>query len=115
MLSLEQHRDVHQVELECGPAVVSFHSVEFEREQPEPSFAFAHIELYVPSPIGGYLLIFALSTPSLEDLPIYVSLMSQIGDSVTFSRDHGTVPQADGDDRPPRQRSTDDDVRSVFG
>ena len=113
MLSLEPHRDVHEVDLECGPAVVSFHATEVDGEQIAAPFAFLHIELYVPSPFGGYLVVFSLSTPSLADLPVYVSLMSEIGESVHFARDRGAsggVPEGS-----PEQPSAGGDARSVFG
>lgn len=113
MLSLEPHRDVHQVDLECGPAVVSFHATEVDGEQVAAPFAFLHIELYVPSPFGGYLVVFSLSTPSLADLPVYVSLMSEIGESVHFARDRGTSGGTPAG--PPEQPGTGGDVRSVFG
>lgn len=73
MLSLEEHRDVHRVDLTCGPAVVSFHATELSGGQVQQLIAFAHVELYVPSPFGGDLLVITLSTPSLAELPVYVA------------------------------------------
>ncbi|MDX3098703.1 hypothetical protein PV703_19450 [Streptomyces sp. ME01-24h] len=113
LLSLEPHRDVHKVDLDCGPAVVSFHATAVDGEQVAEPFAFLHIELYVPSPFGGYLVVFSLSTPSLADLPVYVALMSEIGESVHFARDRGAsggVPEGS-----PEQPSAGGDARSVFG
>ncbi|WP_437015485.1 hypothetical protein [Streptomyces sp. enrichment culture] len=116
MLSMEPHRDVHKVDLKCGPAVVSFHAVEFEsKDQLSSGLAFAHIELYVPSPIGGYLLVFSLSTPSIADLPVYTSLMAQIGDTVSFSRSPEPALTPAESDETSHGRSVDDEIRSVFG
>ena len=52
-LALQEHRDVHQVDLPCGPAVLSFHSTEIDGDSALSSLAFAHVELYVPSSLPG--------------------------------------------------------------
>ncbi|AZQ37792.1 hypothetical protein EJ357_33615 [Streptomyces cyaneochromogenes] len=120
MLSLEEHRDVHRVDLTCGPAVASFHATEFSGDQIQQPIAFAHVELYVPSPLGGDLLITTLSTPSLADLPVYVGLMSRLGDTVRFSRDNSQVQspaqENEGATRGRDQHLTiEEETRSVFG
>lgn len=120
-LSLEDHRDVHRVDLNCGPAVVSFHATEFGGGQVENSVAFAHIELYVPSPFGEDILIITLSTPSLAELPVYVGLMARLGDTIRFAKENTRVSVPATSEGPKgvpgqEQRMTiEDETRSVFG
>ncbi|MEV5881753.1 hypothetical protein AB0L74_03310 [Streptomyces sp. NPDC052020] len=120
-LSLEEHRDVHRVDLACGPATVSFHATEFGGGEVQNPIAFAHVELYVPSPFGGKLLVITLSTPSLAELPVYVGLMSRLGDTVRFNRDTDEDPASgaeDGEDTPDaqgRRMTIGQETRSVFG
>ncbi|MCZ2524852.1 hypothetical protein [Streptomyces sp. HB2AG] len=115
-LSLSPHRDVHRVDLPCGPAVVSFHALEVGAGEAGPGIPFVQIELYVPSNDGEFLVVFALSTPSIAELPVYVDLMSQIGETVAFVRDRGE-PAGRNDGRGPLapRSSVEADVRSVFG
>ncbi|SDP65403.1 hypothetical protein SAMN04487981_13135 [Streptomyces sp. cf386] len=121
MLSLEEHRDVHRVDLSCGPAIVSFHATELGGGQVQQPITFAHVELYVPSPFGENLLVITMSTPSLAELPVYVGLMSRLGDTVRFSRETSQIPtptqeQNDGVTHGQGQRMTiEEETRSVFG
>lgn len=116
MLSLEEHREVHEVDLACGPAVVSFHAAQMQGGLVEQPLVFAHIELYVPSPFGGDLLVVSLSTPSLAELPVYVGTMSRFGDTIRFSRETGVDAPADGAaDTAEQKVSIDEETRSVFG
>ncbi|MFI5534367.1 hypothetical protein ACIA8O_38130 [Kitasatospora sp. NPDC051853] len=86
-LSLNPSNDVQRVEVEAGPAVVSFSAVEWQigpadaPERPEP-IVLARVDAYVPLPDLGTLLVLALSTPSLPELPDYVALLSQTAETV---------------------------------
>ncbi|WP_148592434.1 hypothetical protein [Streptomyces sp. WAC01526] len=104
-LALQEHRDVHQVDLPCGPAVLSFHSTEIDGDSALSSLAFAHVELYVPSSLPGWLAVLSLSTPSFAELPRYVDWLRQIGESLAFR----LAAQPEEESRTPT------DVRSVFG
>ncbi|WP_411135409.1 hypothetical protein [Streptomyces sp. C10] len=104
-LALQEHRDVHQVDLPCGPAVLSFHSTEIDGDSALSSLAFAHVELYVPSSVPGWLAVLSLSTPSFAELPRYVGWLRKIGETLTFR----LAAQAE------EESPTPTDVRSVFG
>ncbi|MFF9782495.1 hypothetical protein YWIDRAFT_01969 [Streptomyces sp. SceaMP-e96] len=104
-LALQEHRDVHQVDLPCGPAVLSFHSTEIDGDSALSSLAFAHVELYVPSSVPGWLAVLSLSTPSFAELPRYVGWLRKIGETFTFR----LAAQAE------EESPTPNDIRSVFG
>lgn len=93
-LSLSEHRSVARVDLPCGPAVLSLHATETEGEAVLPALDFAHIELYVPAPVRGWLVVLALATPCFADLPRYTGLLRQIGESLVIR------PAAKPDDSP---------------
>lgn len=86
-LSLNPSNDVRRVEVEAGPAVVSFAATEWQfdpadaPERPEP-IVMARVDAYLPLPDLGTMLVFALTTPSLPELPDYVALLSQTAESV---------------------------------
>ncbi|MCF3146190.1 hypothetical protein [Streptomyces platensis] len=104
-LALQEHRDVDQVDLPCGPAVLSFHSTELDGDSALSSLAFAHVELYVPSSVPGWLAVLSLSTPSFAELPRYVGWLRRIGETLTFR--YAAQPE--------EASRTPTDVRSVFG
>ena len=87
VLSLTSAHDVHPVELECGPAVVSFSAVEYRAgadehgARPDP-VEIARAEVYVPLPELEGLLVLGLATPSLLDLPDYVRMLSHVAETV---------------------------------
>jgi hypothetical protein len=83
-LSLADHRSVARVDLPCGPAVLSLHATETEGEAILPALDFAHIELYVPAPVRGWLVVLALTTPCFADLPRYTGILRQIGESLVI-------------------------------
>ncbi|MGY5132468.1 hypothetical protein ACWGJW_08635 [Streptomyces nigrescens] len=106
-LSFDEHRSIARVDLPCGPAVLSLHATETEGEAILPALDFAHVELYVPSPVRGWLVVLALTTPCFADLPRYTGILRQIGESLVIRRadeaeDLPETPAAGG-------------VRAVFG
>ncbi|WP_246096196.1 hypothetical protein [Streptomyces botrytidirepellens] len=84
LLSLADHRSVARVDLPRGPAVLSLHATETEGEAILPALDFAHIELYVPAPVPGWLVVLALTTPCFADLPRYTGILRQIGESLVM-------------------------------
>ncbi|WP_438484876.1 hypothetical protein [Streptomyces sp. S186] len=107
-LSLDEHRSVARVDLPCGPAVLSLHATETEGEAVLPALEFAQIELYVPSPIQGWLIVLALTTPCFADLPRYTGILRQIGESLA-------IRPAEQSDETSAKTPAADDVRAVFG
>lgn len=106
-LSFDEHRNVARVDLPCGPAVLSLHATETEGSATLPALEFAQIELYVPAPVRGWLIVLALTTPCFADLPRYTGILRQIGESLVVG---------------PAQQETElskapvaGDVRAVFG
>ncbi|MFD7107965.1 hypothetical protein [Streptomyces celluloflavus] len=106
-LSFDEHRSVARVDLPCGPAVLSLHATETEGEAVLPSLGFAHVELYIPAPVRGWLVVLALTTPCFDDLPRYTGILRQIGESLVIC----PAEQADDLPEPPAAG----DVRAVFG
>ncbi|AJC52848.1 hypothetical protein GZL_00240 [Streptomyces sp. 769] len=106
-LSFEEHRNVARVDLPCGPAVLSLHATETEGEAVLPALEFAQVELYVPAPVRGWLIVLALTTPCFADLPRYTGVLRQIGESLV-------VRPAEQADEPPKTPAAGD-VRAVFG
>ncbi|MFH8344738.1 hypothetical protein [Streptomyces sp. NPDC018045] len=106
-LALEEHRSVDRVDLPCGPAVLSLYATETEGTGILPVLEFAHVELYVPAPVRGWLVVLALSTPCFGDLPRYTGLLRQIGESLDVR------PATPEDDNP--GEPAPGGVRAVFG
>ncbi|AZS72820.1 hypothetical protein DDE74_19285 [Streptomyces lydicus] len=106
-LSFDEHRSVSQVDLPCGPAVISLHATETDGEAILPALEFAHLELYIPSPVRGWLVVLALTTPCFADLPRYTGMLRQIGESLVVR------PAEQADDLPGTPAAGD--VRTVFG
>ncbi|MFJ9613811.1 hypothetical protein [Streptomyces noursei] len=106
-LSFDEHRNVARVDLPCGPAVLSLHATETEGGAVLPALEFAQVELYVPAPVPGWLIVLALTTPCFADLPRYTGILRQIGESLA-------VRPAGQEDEPPKTPAAGD-VRAVFG
>jgi hypothetical protein len=116
VLSFDEHRSVARVDLPCGPAVLSVHATETDGEAVLPVLEFAHVELYVPAPVPGWLLVLALTTPCFADLPRYTGMLRQIGESLVISPADSAGPAGPGgqpeDAAVPAEAG---DVRGVFG
>ncbi|MFG2532499.1 hypothetical protein [Streptomyces sp. NPDC048516] len=106
-LSFDEHRSIARVDLPCGPAVLSLHATETEGEAILPALEFAHVELYVPSPVRGWLVVLALTTPCFADLPRYTGILRQIGESLVIR------PAEQAEDLP--ETPAAGGVRAVFG
>ncbi|MGW8397736.1 hypothetical protein ACWGLP_13750 [Streptomyces lydicus] len=106
-LSFDEHRSIARVDLPCGPAVLSLHATETEGGAILPALEFAHVELYVPSPVRGWLVVLALTTPCFADLPRYTGILRQIGESLVVR------PAEQADDLPETPEAGG--VRAVFG
>ncbi|MEU9132138.1 hypothetical protein AB0D08_29205 [Kitasatospora sp. NPDC048540] len=87
-LSLNPSSDVRRVEAEAGSAVLAFTGVEWQPQAPEdaagdpPPLTMARVEAYLPLPDLGTLVVLALTTSSLPELPDYVALLAQTTESV---------------------------------
>ncbi|MGH9194957.1 MAG: hypothetical protein ACRD1T_04370 [Acidimicrobiia bacterium] len=93
-LSNDEMQEVHRVESKCGPAVLAisgFRVGPAGGPSDEPSGAapppvspvmFARADVYFPLPQVSLLLVFSLTTPSLPDLPMYVSRFAEIIDTI---------------------------------
>ncbi|MFE1174367.1 hypothetical protein [Streptomyces sp. NPDC058773] len=80
---------------------------ETEGEAILPALEFAHVEWYVPSPVRGWLVVLALTTPCFADLPRYTGILRQIGESLVVR------PAEQAEDRP--ETPAAGGVRAVFG
>ncbi|BCK70165.1 hypothetical protein Srufu_041180 [Streptomyces libani subsp. rufus] len=72
-----------------------------------PALEFTHVELYVPSPVRGWLVVLALTTPCFADLPRYTGILRQIGESLVIR------PADEAEDLP--ETPAAGGVRAVFG
>ncbi|MFF4601154.1 hypothetical protein ACFY12_00125 [Streptomyces sp. NPDC001339] len=98
-LSSDASLEVHRVETNCGPAVISISGTqvifrasgsanlpaEQEPSAPAPPISLAQIDAYCPLPEVERLLVFSLSTPSFAELPWYIAKLSELVDTVELS------------------------------
>jgi hypothetical protein len=92
LLSQNPATDVEPVDVPCGPAVLTITGMEWTPPSPEGNTSgngnpaevpMARVDLYVPVPVMSRLLVLSLTTPSVQELPEYVGLLSYIAQSIS--------------------------------
>ncbi|MEJ8671374.1 hypothetical protein WKI71_32395 [Streptomyces sp. MS1.AVA.1] len=115
-LSVNDNNTVEEFRVPAGPGVLVLCGIEWQSDPSDataPSLPLARADVYLPLPRMQRLLVLSLTTPSLPDLPFYVSLLSKTAHDLTVSSGAGAVPlPGDGDER---GRSAVDHVRADFG
>ncbi len=87
-LSANENNTVEYVRVPAGPGVLVLCGLEWQPDQEDdtaPSLPLARTDVYLPLPRMGRLLVLSLTTPSLPDLPFYVSLLSKTAHDLTVS------------------------------
>jgi hypothetical protein len=88
MLSVNPNNTVEQIRVPAGPGVLVLCGLEWQSDPQDdtaPSLPLARADVYLPLPRMGRLLVLSLTTPSLPDLPFYVSLLSKSAHDLTVS------------------------------
>lgn len=118
-LSANENNTVEDIRVPAGPGVLVLCGLEWQSEPGDdtaPSMPLARADVYLPLARMGRLLVLSLTTPSLPDLPFYVSLLSKTAHDLTVSS--GTeIPAAAGAGGAGGARNTTiaDEVRADFG
>lgn len=115
-LSANDNNTVEEIRVPTGPGVLVLCGLEWRSDPADetaPSLPLARADVYLPLPRIGRLLVLSLTTPSLPDLPFYVSLLSKSAHDVTVSSGAGAESQPDNGDE--GKRTIADHVRADFG
>ncbi|MFE9024426.1 hypothetical protein ACFYNL_38580 [Streptomyces sp. NPDC007808] len=115
-LSTNDNNAVEEIRVPAGPGVLVLCGVEWQSDPSDataPSLPLARADVYLPLPRMQRLLVLSLTTPSLPDLPFYVSLLSKTAHDLTVSSG-GESDAADGDGGEQRHTLADR-VRADFG
>ncbi|MBT2397847.1 hypothetical protein [Streptomyces sp. ISL-100] len=80
-----------------------------------PSLPRARADVYLPLPRMRRLLVMSLTTPSLPDLPFYVSLLSKSAHDLTISSGVEPPPASGPENGGERRARTSDQVRADVG
>jgi hypothetical protein len=115
-LSANENNSVEQIRVPSGPGVLVLCGLEWRADPQDdtaPSLPLARADVYLPLPRMGRLLVLSLTTPSLPDLPFYVSLLSKSAHDLTVSNGSGADSQQDSGDE--RRSTVADRVRTDFG
>ncbi|OEJ23877.1 hypothetical protein AR457_04555 [Streptomyces agglomeratus] len=115
-LSANENNTVEDIRVPAGPGVLVLCGLEWQSEPGDdtaPSMPLARADVYLPLTRMGRLLVLSLTTPSLPDLPFYVSLLSKTAHDLTVSSatESPAAPRADGS----RATTIADEVRADFG
>ncbi|MFE6945649.1 hypothetical protein [Streptomyces chartreusis] len=115
-LSINPNNTVEQIRVPAGPGVLVLCGLEWQSEPEDetaPSLPLARADVYLPLPRMGRLLVLSLTTPSLPDLPFYVSLLSKSAHDLTVS--NGAAADGDQGGGDEGSHSVADHVRADFG
>ncbi|MEY9994729.1 hypothetical protein ABIE67_006761 [Streptomyces sp. V4I8] len=113
-LSANDNNTVEEIRVPAGPGVLVLCGIEWQADPTVatgPSLQLARADVYLPLPRMQRLLVLSLTTPSLPDLPFYVSLLSKTAHDLTVS--NGANPDSDSGDE--RRSTVTDHVRADFG
>jgi hypothetical protein len=115
-LSVNDNNSVEQIRVPAGPGVLVLCGLEWQSDPQDdtaPSLPLARADVYLPLPRMGRLLVLSLTTPSLPDLPFYVSLLSKSAHDLTVSS--GTAADSGPDREGERSGTVAEQVRADFG
>ncbi|WP_030953884.1 hypothetical protein [Streptomyces sp. NRRL S-481] len=115
-LSANDNNTVEEIRVPAGPGVLVLCGIEWHADPADdtaPSLPLARADVYLPLPRVQRFLVLSLTTPSLPDLPFYVSLLSKTAHDLTFSSEAAPSRHADSGDE--RRSSVTDLVRADFG
>ncbi|MGR8007657.1 hypothetical protein [Streptomyces hypolithicus] len=119
-LSANENNTVEQVRVPAGPGVLVLCGLEWQsspEDDTSASLPLARADVYLPLTRMGRLLVLSLTTPSLPDLPFYVSLLSKSAHDITLSTGTEPLPGPEtGSNGEAREVATiADKVRGDFG
>ncbi|MGW7054539.1 hypothetical protein [Streptomyces sp. NPDC054888] len=115
-LAANANNTVEDIRVPAGPGVLVLCGLEWQSEPGDdtaPFMPLARADVYLPLTRMGRLLVLSLTTPSLPDLPFYVSLLSKTAHdlTVTSGTESAAAPLTDGS----RAETIADEVRADFG
>lgn len=87
-LSTNDNHTVEEIRVPAGPGVLVLCGLEWQPDPSDssaPSLPLARADVHLPLPRMQRLLVLSLTTPSLPDLPFYVSLLSKTAHDLTVS------------------------------
>jgi hypothetical protein len=117
-LSANENNTVEDIRVPAGPGVLVLCGLEWQSDPEDdtaPSLPLARADVYLPLPRMRRLLVMSLTTPSLPDLPFYVSLLSKSAHDLTVSSG-AEPPSASGPENGGERRARiSDQVRADFG
>ncbi|MBT2524801.1 hypothetical protein J7E91_04965 [Streptomyces sp. ISL-99] len=115
-LSVNENNTVEHLRVPAGPGVLVLCGLQWQSEPGDdtaPSLPLARADVYLPLTRMGRLLVLSLTTPSLPDLPFYVSLLSKSAHDLTVSS--GAEPPPATENCGERRGAVIDQVRADFG
>jgi hypothetical protein len=115
-LSANDNNTVEEIRVPAGPGVLVLCGLEWQSDPADdtaPSLPLARADVYLPLPRMQRLLVLSLTTPSLPDLPFYVSLLSKSAHDLTVSS--GTEADSGPDSGDERRGTAAEQVRADFG
>ncbi|KUM67707.1 hypothetical protein [Streptomyces curacoi] len=115
-LSVNPNNTVEPIRVPAGPGVLVLCGLEWQSDPQDdtaPSLPLARADVYLPLPRMGRLLVLSLTTPSLPDLPFYVSLLSKTAHDLTVSSGSAADASPESGDEP--RPTVADHVRGDFG
>ncbi|MFF5479635.1 hypothetical protein ACFY5C_20150 [Streptomyces sp. NPDC012935] len=115
-LSANENNAVEEIRVPAGPGVLVLCGLEWHSDPSDataPSLPLARADVYLPLPRMQRLLVLSLTTPSLPDLPFYVSLLSKTSHDLMVSSGAGVAPSPGSGDE--QKNRAADQVRADFG
>ncbi|WP_338673483.1 hypothetical protein V1460_10505 [Streptomyces sp. SCSIO 30461] len=115
-LAANDNNTVSDIRVPVGPGVLVLCGLEWRSDPSDdtaPSLPMARADVYLPLPRMQRLLVLSLTTPSLPDLPFYVSLLSRTAHELTVTSEPAAAD--DPGSASEQTRSATEQVRSDFG
>ncbi|WP_155057346.1 hypothetical protein [Streptomyces blattellae] len=115
-LSANDNSTVEEIRVPAGPGVLVLCGMEWQSDPADDTAAsmpLARVDVYLPLPRMRRLLVLSLTTPSLPDLPFYVSLLSKSAHDLTVSGGAAAGPHLHRGDG--HTSTVADRVRADFG
>ncbi|MGW2721528.1 hypothetical protein [Streptomyces sp. NPDC001492] len=117
-LSANDNNTVEEIRVPAGPGVLVLCGLEWQSDPADdaaPSLPLARADVYLPLPRMQRLLVLSLTTPSLPDLPFYVSLLSKSAHDLAVSSGAEASSQSGSDSGDEARSTVADHVRADFG
>ncbi|MFC7308679.1 hypothetical protein ACFQVC_31240 [Streptomyces monticola] len=117
-LSVNENNTVENIRVPAGPGVLVLCGLEWHSDPQDtaaPSLPLARIDVYLPLPRMRRLLVLSMTTPSLPDLPFYVSLLSKSVHDLTVSSGAAPAAGQEPGDEAVRGDTVAEQVRADFG